>query len=641
MNDVAVRPCESGGTFANFSLSVARCVPGSTSRRGKKRARDASTTQNNRHKRRNTCVQSIGSQHRDDSNSNDSETERAMELMKQALHQQSQQKLNDSIVSSHQRIWNARGLNVGADRSHECRVNICDPCCERDMITLGRLAGPIVNPNVYVCKFGRIHVCTPETCEHTFYDVGVRTCKITGRQHGIKQSCFSRDNYMGEDAETYGGNGSDDDFSASDSGEFDEPGYGSVSYDSSVYQYKNRMLTPRGAENNATTACTASMIIKPVSLTRRNFMRRRSSSLHVNRSVSRQNSGNQQVFSLFSGDMDVSAMQPLPSTPTFGQRPLSAFEPEKIDAGPRQSSASASASASASSSSSQLSDYMNVNDNSPQKAQEPKQPVSLDQYFKSSAATQNNDNQNSKQRSKSGGRSKRSFSVSKSVNMSSNVEEARTIITCIITRTKNIILKSDTKADVTHTRTEQDTRNNSPLSVKDLIKIMYDQVSADGVYPNMITLLTIIANGNAQSGSKQKNIEATNTQQTKQDEASEERNRQTYAAECVVATWQTIHASSHVKRKCQKLCFSTFTKAFLYLLREGLTINGCQIIPIDQYIRAHIPPVNQLKDIGYTKKNINKYIAIVKSAYRSLMQERPLSEIQLNVGMRSSMTTVR
>lgn len=63
---------------------------------------------------------------------------------------------------------------------HECIPSFCDPCSEQMLTERGKLVGPIVHPNTYMCNYRVVHVCTVETCNTTEHGV----CRITGACYG-------------------------------------------------------------------------------------------------------------------------------------------------------------------------------------------------------------------------------------------------------------------------------------------------------------------------------------------------------------------------------------------------------------------------------------------------------------------------
>jgi hypothetical protein len=96
--------------------------------------------------------------------------------------------LNEFIRKSVERIVLTRGPNeviLQTSFDHPCSHDMCSPMCERDLIEQKRLPAesPVFHPAVYVCCFGKVHVCTQDMC--SFY-IGTPNgvCPVTGIYHG-------------------------------------------------------------------------------------------------------------------------------------------------------------------------------------------------------------------------------------------------------------------------------------------------------------------------------------------------------------------------------------------------------------------------------------------------------------------------
>jgi hypothetical protein len=79
--------------------------------------------------------------------------------------------------------------------NHVCSQDVCDPQREWDMVRAGTLAGPSQSQNVYLCKFGALHVCSADACT-VYGESPTHTCHISGRQFaGAVTSTYSRGDY--------------------------------------------------------------------------------------------------------------------------------------------------------------------------------------------------------------------------------------------------------------------------------------------------------------------------------------------------------------------------------------------------------------------------------------------------------------
>ncbi len=73
--------------------------------------------------------------------------------------------LDEFIRKSVERIVVTRGPNeviLQTSFDHPCSRDMCSPMSERDLIEQKRLPADttIIHPAVYVCCFGKVHVCT-------------------------------------------------------------------------------------------------------------------------------------------------------------------------------------------------------------------------------------------------------------------------------------------------------------------------------------------------------------------------------------------------------------------------------------------------------------------------------------------------
>jgi len=93
---------------------------------------------------------------------------------------------DDTINASAARIMHARGSHeMRPSRHHTCRRSECQPICEQDLVNDGRLrpGTRLIHSQVYVCRYGQIHVCSADRCrEYIGTHEGV--CPISGIYHG-------------------------------------------------------------------------------------------------------------------------------------------------------------------------------------------------------------------------------------------------------------------------------------------------------------------------------------------------------------------------------------------------------------------------------------------------------------------------
>jgi hypothetical protein len=72
--------------------------------------------------------------------------------------------------------------------AHQCSSMICAPQCEESLIQAGKLVGPALTSNLYLCRLGSIHICTEQT------HADGHTCPISGRMFNADRvSSYAKD----------------------------------------------------------------------------------------------------------------------------------------------------------------------------------------------------------------------------------------------------------------------------------------------------------------------------------------------------------------------------------------------------------------------------------------------------------------
>lgn len=77
---------------------------------------------------------------------------------------------------------------------HNCCQATCNPQSEYQMICQGSLLGMPVTSNVFLCKFGQIHICTENGCK-LYLSAQNHACPISGFQFGLNLSSYSSGDY--------------------------------------------------------------------------------------------------------------------------------------------------------------------------------------------------------------------------------------------------------------------------------------------------------------------------------------------------------------------------------------------------------------------------------------------------------------
>jgi len=72
---------------------------------------------------------------------------------------------------------------------HMCSRDRCNPESEQQLISKKLLEGPPVTSNVFLCRFGVVHVCTADSCEH-YQHSNTHTCPLSGFQLGTITSSY-------------------------------------------------------------------------------------------------------------------------------------------------------------------------------------------------------------------------------------------------------------------------------------------------------------------------------------------------------------------------------------------------------------------------------------------------------------------
>jgi hypothetical protein len=80
---------------------------------------------------------------------------------------------------------------------HTCSHAVCNPQSEeqvyRSSIPAGGGNGDIISSNIFLCKFGTVHVCTQTSC-NMYQHAPIQTCPISGFQHGSIVSNYDKNN---------------------------------------------------------------------------------------------------------------------------------------------------------------------------------------------------------------------------------------------------------------------------------------------------------------------------------------------------------------------------------------------------------------------------------------------------------------
>lgn len=98
---------------------------------------------------------------------------------------------DEQVAASAERIRKARKDMVLSYVQHKCSAQRCMPLSEHALVESGHLEPPALTSQVYVCRFGAVHVCTADACE-LYRDTVAHTCPLSGINHGGQVSAYSR-----------------------------------------------------------------------------------------------------------------------------------------------------------------------------------------------------------------------------------------------------------------------------------------------------------------------------------------------------------------------------------------------------------------------------------------------------------------
>ena len=105
---------------------------------------------------------------------------------------------NERVRESVARITNARRRmrDFAPKRDdHVCSSTLCLPLNEPALLGMGLVSLPIICEFVYMCRYGNVHVCTPNTCNR-FLENKHGVCPISNMQfHGAQQTDYDKEDW--------------------------------------------------------------------------------------------------------------------------------------------------------------------------------------------------------------------------------------------------------------------------------------------------------------------------------------------------------------------------------------------------------------------------------------------------------------
>jgi len=79
-------------------------------------------------------------------------------------------------------------------KPHNCARATCNPESEPTLVALGHLTAPAISTNVFLCRYGTIHVCSTSNCT-IYLTERNQTCTISGFQLGTLECSYDKNDY--------------------------------------------------------------------------------------------------------------------------------------------------------------------------------------------------------------------------------------------------------------------------------------------------------------------------------------------------------------------------------------------------------------------------------------------------------------
>lgn len=87
-----------------------------------------------------------------------------------------------------------KDLNVTVLKGHRCSHEECNPQNEEHMVYAGSLEGPPLSSNIFLCKYGNVHICSASSCDLYAYSKS-QTCPLSGYQWGLAVCSYDKNDY--------------------------------------------------------------------------------------------------------------------------------------------------------------------------------------------------------------------------------------------------------------------------------------------------------------------------------------------------------------------------------------------------------------------------------------------------------------
>lgn len=87
-----------------------------------------------------------------------------------------------------------KDLNVTVLKGHRCSHEECNPQNEEQMVYAGSLEGPPLSSNIFLCKYGNVHICSASSCDLYAFSKS-QTCPLSGYQWGLAVCSYDKNDY--------------------------------------------------------------------------------------------------------------------------------------------------------------------------------------------------------------------------------------------------------------------------------------------------------------------------------------------------------------------------------------------------------------------------------------------------------------
>lgn len=110
------------------------------------------------------------------------------DLHRQEQKQEDQQKRHGEQLQIKRSVMRMKAvIQLSPEIDHDCSSANCNPVNEQRLIYKGLLRGLVCHKDVFICKYGRVHICNAKyrECVIDVDNTHQGTCRISGRHYGL------------------------------------------------------------------------------------------------------------------------------------------------------------------------------------------------------------------------------------------------------------------------------------------------------------------------------------------------------------------------------------------------------------------------------------------------------------------------